>query len=86
GYEPDVEIPIVFTKIRPGEKLFEEILTDSEKPTKYEKIFIAKLNEINEEKLSLGLRKLAEACKEMERGKIIEILKELLPNYQPKSI
>jgi len=44
GYKPDEEIPIVITGIRPGEKIFEELLTAEEgsSATKWEKIFISK--------------------------------------------
>ncbi len=83
GFRPDIDIPIVISQPRPGEKLFEEILTDSEKPTKYEKIFIAKPDEVDEKKLFKNLEELAQATKKMEREKIIKIFKEILPNYQP---
>lgn len=45
GYEPDVHIPIALTGIRPGENLFEDILTDEEKAsgaTKWEKIYVSR--------------------------------------------
>src|SRR3989344_236635 len=44
GLEPDKDIPIVFTGVRPGEKIFEELLTDTEgaSATKWEKIFVSK--------------------------------------------
>jgi len=44
GYMPDVDIPITITGIRPGEKIFEELLTTKEgtSATKWEKIFISK--------------------------------------------
>jgi FlaA1/EpsC-like NDP-sugar epimerase len=44
GLEPDVDIPIVYTGARPGEKLFEELLTEAEgcEPTEHEKIFVGK--------------------------------------------
>jgi FlaA1/EpsC-like NDP-sugar epimerase len=79
GYEPDVDIPIVFTKPRPGEKLFEEILTDSEKPTKYKKIFMAQLNSINEKEIKKGIKEL-KSCS--DNKKIIKILKKLIPSYK----
>lgn len=44
GYEPDTDIPIIFTKPRPGERLFEVLLTEGEIPTQYEKIFVARLH------------------------------------------
>jgi len=82
GYEPDVDIPIVFTKLRPGEKLFEEILTDSETPTKHEKIFVAKLTDFDEQKLQGGLEKLKDTLVKMDKDSIIKILKEIVPTYR----
>ncbi|MDA2935683.1 polysaccharide biosynthesis protein [Patescibacteria group bacterium AH-259-L05] len=82
GYEPDVDIPIVFIKPRPGEKMFEELLTDSETPTKHEKIFIAKLSDFDEQKLINGLEKLKTALTDRNKDNIIKILKELIPTYK----
>jgi len=47
GYEPDVDIPITIIGVRPGEKVFEELLTDKEgaRATKWEKIFISKTDD-----------------------------------------
>ena len=49
GFEPDVDIKIKFTGIRPGEKLYEELLTAEEgtSATKHKRIFVAKPNNIN---------------------------------------
>ena len=79
GYQPDVDIPIVFIGIRQGEKLFEEILTKTETPTKYEKIFIAKLDEIDEQKLLNGLEQFKQALEKMDKPAIINTLNELAP-------
>ena len=79
GYQPDVDIPIVFIGIRPGEKLFEEILTKAETPTKYEKIFIAQLGKIDEQKLLNGLERFKQALEKMDKSAIIKILNELVP-------
>ena len=44
GYEPNVDIKLVYTGLRPGEKLYEELLSDSTKtmPTHHKKIMISK--------------------------------------------
>lgn len=85
GFEPDKDIPIVFTGVRPGEKLFEEILTAEEGTlaTQNQKIFMAKLSEADEEKLNQGLESLREAVKKANRKEIVNILKQLIPSYQP---
>lgn len=55
GFEPDRDIEITFSGIRPGEKLYEETLTDLEgiTSTRHEKIFIAKANDIEDLKEEL---------------------------------
>jgi len=82
GYQPDVDIPIVFTGIRHGEKLFEEIMTDKETPTKHEKIFIAQLSQINEEKLIQCLESFKQALEKIDKAAIINTLKDLVPMYE----
>lgn len=83
GFEPDKDIPIVFTSPRPGEKLFEEILSAEEgtEITKNKKIFVAKLSNINENKLNSGLIKLKEVVINQDGETIIKTLKELIPFY-----
>ena len=85
GFEPDKDIPVVFTGIRPGEKLFEEILTAEEGTiaTQNQKIFMAKLSKADEEKLNQVLENLREAVKKSNREEIVNILKQLIPSYQP---
>lgn len=85
GFEPDKDIPIVFTGARPGEKFFEEILTAEEGTvaTQNQKIFMAKLSEVDEEKLNQGLESLREAVKKSNREEIVNTLKALLPSYGP---
>jgi len=87
GFEPDEDIPIVFTHPRPGEKFFEEILTAEEGilPTQYQKIFRARIPKVNEEKLNSAFEKLKEAAKNRTKETIIKILKELIPSYRPGS-
>ena len=87
GYEPDIDIPIVFTHIRAGEKLYEEILSAEEgaQSTEYEKLFIAKNSE---EKYSDNFMKKIDRIIKMsyennKKDKIIELLQEIIPTYKP---
>jgi len=86
GFEPDKDIPIVFTGVRPGEKLFEEILTAEEGTiaTQNQKIFIAKLSKVNVDKLNTGLDKLKEFAKIGDKENIVKVLKSLIPSYNQK--
>ena len=80
GFEPDKDIPIVFTEPRPGEKLFEEILTAEEEviATENQKIFRAKLSQVDEKKLNEGLEKLKNEAQKAEKREIINTLKHFI--------
>ena len=84
GLEPDKDIPIVFTGTRPGEKLFEEILSAEEGTlaTSNQKIFIAKLAEVDERKLRKNLEKIQISAKKQDKEEIVNNLKEIIPNYK----
>ena len=84
GLRPDIDIPIVFTEPRPGEKFFEEILTAEEGTiaTQNEKIFKAKLSNVDENKLNSGIGALKTAT---DKEAIIKVLKELIPSYKPNN-
>jgi len=82
GCRPDIDIPIVFTKPRPGEKISEQILSGSEMPTKYEKIFVSKLVNFDERKLTDGLKKLKVALQNRDKDEIIELLEEIVAEYK----
>lgn len=81
GLEPDKDIPIVFCGVRPGEKLFEEILTAEEGTvaTQNQSIFSAKLSHIDEGFLKEKLDLLKDTS---EKEKITAILKEIVPVYK----
>jgi len=73
---------IVFTGLRPAEKLYEELLiNEADKETKYKDIFIAKTTKYKIEKLNSQLEKLFKANKKEE---IIKILKEIIPEFNYK--
>lgn len=81
GLVPHKDIKIEFTGLRPGEKLFEELLTAEEgsTATKHEKIFVTNLKKVDEEKLAESLNIL----KNLEDpDKIVNVLAKLVPTYQ----
>lgn len=93
GLEPDVDIKIEFTGLRPGEKLFEELLGAEEgsEPTDHPKIFKARpVNRSSgiKEKDESWLRQKIDSLIDMSsnsstKEEIVEVLKEILPTYRP---
>ena len=84
GYTPDVDIPIVYTGLRPGEKLYEELLMDEEgmQETDNELIFIGKPIEMDDEDFKKKLELLDMESKK-ESSRIKEIVAEIVPTYHP---
>ena len=82
GYEPYVDIDIQFTGLRPGEKLYEELILPSEKEgmhkTANDKIFVAAPSEFDDAVLMQHIAKIHEMSPEQSRA----FLKELVPNYK----
>ena len=87
GLEPETDIPIVFTGLRPGEKLYEELQLTYEKKvtTNHKKIMILKQNTppMPWNLFLQNTNKLLDAAKELDSNKIQAILKDVLPTYQP---
>ena len=85
GLEPDKDIPIIISGKRPGEKLFEELLTSEEGTTAtlHQKIFSAKIaGEIDKEYLRKTDLLISLARGDKDKGQIFSLLKELVPTYQ----
>lgn len=86
GYEPNVDIPIEITGLRPGEKLYEEILMSEEglTSTKHDKIFITEPMSITMEELEEKLENLKELLK-LEKDENCEVkkyIKEIVPTFK----
>ena len=82
GYIPYQDMMITFTGLRPGEKLYEELLMDEEglMETKNKRIFIGKPITMDYDKFKKGIRKLDEAVWR-ETDDIRRMVKELVPGY-----
>lgn len=85
GYTPYDDIPIVFTGLRPGEKLYEELLMDEEglKDTQNKMIHIGRPIEIDEERFEKELEALKHAT-DTEEEDIRMLIKQIVPTYNPK--
>lgn len=84
GKTPNKDIKIVFTGLRPGEKLYEEVLTDSAETllTYHQKIVIAKEEMPN----TIELEEIFEnfhPLQQLDRKEVIHLLKRIVPGFQP---
>ena len=82
GFEPDVDIEVVYTGLRPGEKLYEELLLDEEglEKTKNELIYIGHPIEFDETAFREGLESLREEAAD-NSDHIREAIKRMVPEY-----
>ncbi|MGI6790911.1 polysaccharide biosynthesis protein [Aminivibrio sp.] len=80
GFEPGTDIDIVFTGIRPGEKLFEELLTAEEgtEASRFKKIFTAR-NSCSTEDFPDLMQQLRQAAENEDGNKIRELLGKIIP-------
>ena len=83
GYKVGEDIKIVFTGLRPGEKLYEEMLMNEEgmKDTANRQIHIGKPLEIDEDRFFVQLKRLKDAATE-ESPAIRELVREIVPTYR----
>jgi FlaA1/EpsC-like NDP-sugar epimerase len=83
GFEPYKDINIVFTGLRPGEKLYEELLYDKEtvKPTHNAKIKIGTVREYDYEQVVTDLSELLEIAKSYESSEVVKRMKEIIPEF-----
>ena len=85
GLEPDQDIPIVFSGIRPGEKLYEELLTAEEgtDATSHKRVFVARMGTIlGGEQTNLLLERLRRSAEDFDGESIVSCLQQLVPTYR----
>ena len=91
GLEPNVDIPIKITGLRPGEKLYEELLMQEEglKTTAHNKIFIGDIEDVTEEQMENKIAVLKELIQDenIEKEKIRQTMKKIVPTYhEPEEV
>lgn len=87
GFEPGKDIEIYFTGLREGEKLYEELLTDSEStmPTHHKKILIARVQEYPYEIILDKIQAFGTLVAERDEMKIVALMKDIVPEYKSNS-
>ena len=86
GFEPNVDIKIEITGLRPGEKLYEEILMDEEglTSTKKDKIYIGQPIEVNQLEFFDKLNSLKNAVELEDENEVRYLMKDLVPTFRIK--
>ena len=84
GLEPERDIRIVFTGIREGEKLYEELMTTSENtiPTHHPKILIGKVKEYSYNEINNYIELFNDLVYDKNELKMVALMKELVPEYR----
>ena len=85
GFEPDVDIKIDYIGLRPGEKLFEELITDGEGivPTHHKKIMVLSSESCDLEALSKDIETLSQLAKTHDAKGIQRQFVKMVPEYHP---
>jgi FlaA1/EpsC-like NDP-sugar epimerase len=86
GLDPDVDVPIRFVGLRPGEKLYEELITEGEGivPTSHEKIRVLRGRPCDLSILNAQIDALTQAAQAYDAPLIKSRLKEIVPEYTPQ--
>ncbi|OGR28092.1 MAG: capsule biosynthesis protein CapD [Desulfobacterales bacterium RIFOXYA12_FULL_46_15] len=85
GFEPDVDIKIEYTGLRPGEKLYEELMTDQENvvTTGHQKIMVLNGYTGDISELLGRLEELKDAAENRNQDHIRKVLRQIIPEYNP---
>jgi FlaA1/EpsC-like NDP-sugar epimerase len=84
GFEPNIDIKIIYTGLRPGEKLYEELLSDDATtiPTHHEKIMISKDPIMDFEEIEQLVKHIVEVALSSEKIKVVKLLKGIVQDFK----
>ena len=87
GYTPDEDIKINYSGLRPGEKLYEEVLSDHENtlPTNHSRIRIAKVREYDYDDASSSVTELETLSREVDIPTMVRLMKKVVPEFISKN-
>lgn len=83
GFTPDKDIAIEFSGLRPGEKLYEELLNDSEitEQTSHEKILMAKVRKYHFQDILRPIEQIIDIANSNDSNKLVSSMKALVPEF-----
>ena len=87
GFTPDEDIKIEYSGLRPGEKLYEEVLSDHENtiPTNHSRIRIAKVREYDYDDAASSADELERLSREVEIMQMVKLMKQIVPEFLSKN-
>ena len=87
GFKPDVDIKIEYSGLRPGEKLYEEVLSNNENtlPTDHSRIRIAKVREYDYTDALAGVDELERLSRAVEINDMVRLMKDIVPEFISKN-
>ena len=83
GFEPEIDIKLKYTGLRPGEKLYEELLSDGTKnlPTPHEKIMVSMDPHMEFEEIESLANKITKAALRRDKIEVVKLLKKIVPEF-----
>ena len=87
GFKPDEDIKIEYSGLRPGEKLYEEVLSNNENtlPTDHSRIRIAKVREYDYNDALAGVDELERLSRAVEINNMVRLMKDIVPEFISKN-
>jgi FlaA1/EpsC-like NDP-sugar epimerase len=87
GLEVGKDIEIKYTGLRPGEKLYEELLctTENTLPTYHPKIMIAKVNSMDFDTVSVAINQFEKLIKNQNNLEIVKLMKKMVPEFKSQN-
>lgn len=87
GFEPDKDIKIAYTGLRPGEKLYEEVLSNAENtiPTNHQRIRISKVREYEYDNALAAAEELEKLAVEVNIPEMVKLMKRTVPEFKSKN-